>query len=530
MKTIGEAEMLNSKSIGATLFLLAIYSPMSSASTTANDVICSKCVHSGDIANNAVTTGKIKKNAVNASKIKNGSVTSGKIRNGAVTTDKIADDAVISGKIGNNAVTTSKIGNNAVTTSKIKNSAVTTGKIKNGAVDRDKLGADVDAILDIVGNNQTRVTALEGGTTDVAVDCATDAEAFLSVGFQDNVTYTLTGMCDGPIWIDNVDNVTIQGDGVGDKDDGVVLPGGLDEQPWSAIAVWYSRGVSLDNLTVSAANYVTANYAFEGVVSALGVGLESDAEVSNVDFVGGDIAVDVYHDGFLTLRDNITATGFNERGLTAYNHSHIRTRDDITLTGIVDVSTDEFGVALNAGNNSIIDIRDGGTFTGPTQTGQDYQTSVWSGDNSTIRIRNSLNPAVFNGAVESGYSAMIRIDGNTTVNGVIGAYHLAYIRATDVTQSGGEIWAGDAMVRFESSDLSPSSVNWPDFPVEFYRGGQARINNTDMDLDGNGISASSFSILNLRGTTDIMGADISCHDPNQMSIQGTVVNVGTISC
>lgn len=67
-------------------------------------------------------------------------------------------------------------------------------------------------IKSAVNDNDTRITAIEGGTTSVAVDCSTDANAFLNTSIQDNITYTLTGLCNGPIWVGHGKNVTIEGD------------------------------------------------------------------------------------------------------------------------------------------------------------------------------------------------------------------------------------------------------------------------------------------------------------------------------
>jgi hypothetical protein len=60
-------------------------------------------------------------------------------------------------------VGTSDIAKDAVTGSRIKNNADTTSKIQNGAVDFDKLGPDVQVILDTIETP-------EGGTSIKAVD------------------------------------------------------------------------------------------------------------------------------------------------------------------------------------------------------------------------------------------------------------------------------------------------------------------------------------------------------------------------
>lgn len=385
-----------------------------------------------------------------------------------------------------------------------------------------------DAVID----NDMRITALEAGAKEIAVDCSMDVNAFLNTTIEDNATYTLTGMCNGPIWIESRDNVTIQGDATGSKDDGVQLQAGLSEHPYAAIGIWQSRGVVLDNLTVSAANYVNASYSFGDNVSAVHVGNKSLAEASNVDFIGGDYSVHVYHDGMLTLREGNTVTGFNLGGLTAYNQGLIRTLDHITVTGLTGASTSEDSNAIQATNNAVIDIRGGGSFAGPTIAGsQDYRTTVWASDNGTVRTQDASNPTQVTGGVAANRSAVVWIEGNATVNGYIGAYHMGYTRIVDTTQSGGLIEAGDgAFLRFQSSSLTPSSLLFPTTPVDIYRMGKLRVEHSGMDLGGNNISVSGFSYINLRGTTDAGGADIQCHERGLIFIQPSVTGVGNIGC
>ena len=88
-----------------------------------DDVNCSGCVDTGDIASQAVTTGRI--------------------ANQAVTRSKIAPEAVTTPKIGPGAVTTGRIAIQAVTRSRIAPDAVTTPKIQDGAVTMDKLASEV---------------------------------------------------------------------------------------------------------------------------------------------------------------------------------------------------------------------------------------------------------------------------------------------------------------------------------------------------------------------------------------------------
>ena len=405
--------------------------------------------------------------------------------------------------------------------------ATTPHKFQKGKPAR---AAEVNANFEAI--NQ-RLLQLESGTpASVAIDCSADVNAFLGTTIKNNTAYTLTGMCNGPIWIDDRNNVTIKGDGSGSKDDGIVLQAGLTENPYGAIRVLRSKAIKFDNLTISAANYVSQTYYFGDNVATLSAGDQSFIDVANVDFVGGDYSVRIYNGTQLNLREGVSVTGFNRTGLDAYNHGLIRTHNNITVSGILGSSTDTYPYAISSINNSIVEVRDGGSFTGASgQPVDEYATAVWSGDNSTIRFRNGSNPTIVTGSIESAYSSMVRISGNMTLNGTLAAYHRGYIRATDTTQSGGEIYAGDAAtIRFESSNLTPSSVVYPDSPVDVYRQGNLRMNNTTVNLGSNGIYVSGFGILNLRGATDLGGADIFCQDPAQISIRNTVTGVGTVSC
>src|SRR5210317_1607739 len=76
----------------------------------------------------------------------------------------------------------------------------------------DVLTADkLNNIKTVINNVEARVTTVEGGTTEIAVDCDADGNAFLGFTIKDNTTYTLDGTCNGPIEIFRKRNVVIQG-------------------------------------------------------------------------------------------------------------------------------------------------------------------------------------------------------------------------------------------------------------------------------------------------------------------------------
>jgi hypothetical protein len=380
---------------------------------------------------------------------------------------------------------------------------------------------------------EQRLLALESGMPQqVSIDCNADVNAFLGTTIRSNTIYTLSGMCNGPIWIDNRHDIVIQGDNSGSGDDGVLLPPGLAEHPVGAIALWKSTAIRLDNLALSADNYVNQTYSFGENVAALGVAEQSWAEVADVAFSGGDFSVDVNNGAQLSLRQGVSIVGYNRAGLSAYNHGLIRTHDDISVSGIVGRSTETYPYAIVAINNSIVEITAGGNFSGASgQPVDEYPTAVWSGDNSSIRFSNSANPTTVNGSIESAYSSMVRISGNLTLNGALASYHRGYIRATGLTQSGGPIYAGDAAtIRFESSRLTPPNATFPWATLDIYRQGNLRMNDTEVNLNGNTIYVSGFGFLNLRGETDLNHANISCHDRHQISIRPSVDNVGFVNC
>ena len=382
---------------------------------------------------------------------------------------------------------------------------------------------------DDIAANSARIEVLEsvsgGGGDPVPVDCDADADAFRGIEIQSNTTYVISGLCNGPIWIENRQNVSLQGDGTGIKDDGVVLPAGLAEQPYGAIGVWQSRGISLANLTVSAANYVGQDYAFGSNVASLSAGNQSYVDVTEVDFVGGDYSVDVYNGTQVNLRGGVTVTGYNRAGLSAFNHGMIRTFGDISVSGLVGTSTETYPYAISAISNSVVEVRDGGSFSGASgQAVDEYPTAVWSGDNSTVRFRNSTNPSTVNGSIESAYSSMVRISGNLVLNGALAAYHRGYIRATGLSQSDGPIYAGDAStIRLEQGNVTTDTI-------DIYRQGNLRTNNTVINKGGaDPIWVGGLSLINLRGLTDLNGAEISCYGYGYISIRSSVLNVGIVN-
>ena len=379
----------------------------------------------------------------------------------------------------------------------------------------------------------------------VEVDCGEHPDAFQEgtdnpggqVAINSHTTYILTGLCDGPIWIVERNSVRFEGDDSGEKDDGVILQAGLSEHPYAAIGAWESNNVSLENLTVSAANYVSKSYSFGENVTALSAGDGSHVEVVDVSFLGGDLGVSVYRNAVLRLREGVTVTGFNYIGLEAWMGGSITTNGNITVTGIDGTSTEDFVYAINSSSNGTVYIRAGGNFTaGSNANTQDlstddiYPAALWASDNSTVLVRGGSNAVVFDGAVEVGYSAMVRMAGDITINGLIGVYHGGVMHLTNVVQDTDNIWVGDkGHLRVESGNLSP--LSYYGSPIDVYRQGSIRMNNTVVNLVNDDVfSVGGLSYINLRGATNLNGADISCWGgSNHISIRDTVIGVGELN-
>lgn len=95
---------------------------------------------------------------VTTRKIYDEAVTNAKLADEAVTTNKLANDAVTTDKIKDLNVTTSKIGNSAVTNDKIDEKAVTNAKIEDGTIKTEKLGFNLNMILDVDGKDDNHKT------------------------------------------------------------------------------------------------------------------------------------------------------------------------------------------------------------------------------------------------------------------------------------------------------------------------------------------------------------------------------------
>jgi hypothetical protein len=370
--------------------------------------------------------------------------------------------------------------------------------------------ANISTLENQLSNIETNIN------TEVAIDCGADPDAFIGTTITDSTTYTLTGMCNGPIWISKRRNVVIQGDETGIKDDGIILQTGLTENPFAALGIWES-GVEVHNLTINAENYVSGVYGND----ALSVGQLAIARIYDTDILGGDQGVGAYANAYVKTYDNVNVTGFNQTGIYADRNGSIELNGTIQVTTTLSPVDSSFSEGLAAWNGGHIEIRNGGTFT-PGDS--DDKAALSAGENGVIRIVDSGTSNI-NGDVSAGREGYIRIKGGAIIDGNIWTWQSGTMRLDNITHSGGEIQSwGNSFMRIESSTLNTTG-----FGFSVGRLSIMRVNDTAIISDSP-LSASGFSIFNFRGTTDLGGQDITCHDPNQINIFGAVTNIGTISC
>ena len=172
-----KAGKMGTLALAVGLFVFGWANP-AAAQVVADDVQCSGCVGTNDLAN--------------------GAVGGRKLANGSVGNRKIVDGAVGQRKIGDNAVTSRKILDGAVGQRKIGVNAITTPKILDGAVTQSKLSPEVQALLG------------GGGGGAVSVDCAADdLQAVLDSAAQGSTLF-LSGTCVGAFTV-ATDDITLSG-------------------------------------------------------------------------------------------------------------------------------------------------------------------------------------------------------------------------------------------------------------------------------------------------------------------------------
>lgn len=399
------------------------------------------------------------------------------------------------------------------------------GSISDNYATGDTLTADhLKNAKAAVNDNDFRITTLEGGITDIAVDCSTDANAFLSTTIKDNTTYTLSGMCNGPIEVFRNRNVVIQGVATNTKTDGVILQTGITADPFAAIGV-YESNIELRNLRLDASNYVSNNYPWGATyVAALNVGQQSIARVYDVDLVGGDYSLQAFRNAYVKTYGNVTATGSNIGGISASYNSHVELSENIQVVGLASTTSAD-PEAVVASYNSSIDIKNGGTFTPPGNGSASENYAIAAYHNATVRVRES-GTTNLNGTLGTGHSSGIQIDGGAVIVGHIDAWDQGHIRIRNSSQSGGYVSAVRlALVRIYGS----SSINTTGFEFWAGQGSSIGIRNTATVTSGSPVSINSNSTLYIRNTVDLGNAGITCQSRvNQVVISGGATNVGSL--
>jgi hypothetical protein len=380
-------------------------------------------------------------------------------------------------------------------------------------------------IKSAVNDNDTRIAAIAGGA-DIAVDCSVDANAFINTTITDNTTYTLSGMCNGPIEVFRNRNVVIQGVDTNTKTDGIILPAGITTDPFAAIGV-YESSIELSNLRLDASNYVSNSYPWGTTyVGALNVGQQSIARVYDVDLVGGDYTLQSFRNAYVKTYSNVTVTGFNIGGISASYNSHVELNQSIQVVGLAS-TTSLYPEAVSASYNSSIDIKNGGTFTTPGSGSLTEQYAIAALHNSSIRVRDS-GTANINGSLGAGHSSTVQIDGGAVLVGPIDAWDAGVIRFRDSSQSGGEVTALRlGLVRIYGS----SSVDTTGFgSIWAGQGSSLSIRNTATVTSGSPISINTNSTLYTRGTVDLGSVGVTCQSQiDQVTISAGATNVGSLA-
>ncbi len=115
------------------------WSGQAAAQVVADDVVCSGCVGTNDLANGAIGNQKLQDLSIGDRKLKNGAIGQNKIKDDSIGDRKIKDGAIGQRKIKDDAIGRKKLKDNAVSTAKIADQAVTGDKIAPGSVTADKL-------------------------------------------------------------------------------------------------------------------------------------------------------------------------------------------------------------------------------------------------------------------------------------------------------------------------------------------------------------------------------------------------------
>jgi hypothetical protein len=401
------------------------------------------------------------------------------------------------------------------------------GSISDTYATGDTLTADhLKNLKDAVNDNNSRITAIEASVgTDIAVDCIANPLALQNTTLRPGNTYVLTGMCNGPIRLSEAaGSYNFRGDDSGTKDDGIISPPGQTEG--YVFSAYGPVSVSLENLTISGANYTSQVDAYVTTIELTG---NASAMLNDVDVVGGDIGVWA-SSAYLSIGGVVNVTGFREEGLLAAYGGSIKVNDFITVQGALNEPGD-YSTAMDALRNGSIVISGGGIFSagGDDGTNPDYERGAMEANgNGTIRIRKS--DVTLTGSIWAGRSSEITILSGGTIAGDISASDQSHVRIQNMDHSGGSISStnGSGFTAFNSMLNQGSNAD----TIYVQGASTMTLGNTDVgNSSGIGsIEVAHHGFLSLQGTTNLNGRIINCADPVQDIQVFTPAGIGAGSC
>jgi hypothetical protein len=257
----------------------------------------------------------------------------------------------------------------------------TAGNAANAA----DVNLNFDEVEAAVNDNNTRITALEGGgggggQTMVAVDCGSNATALLDApifgsNFTANTTYQITGACDGPIEV-NADNVWFVGQ---DISAAIVLPVGT---PSSSAAVFGNgaHDLRLDSLLID----VSALTDSDGVWAR-----NAFVRLINTDVTGGAIGINPFRSAIVRLEGTVNVTGFASGGIEVGEKSVLSARGQVTVSTAITVGGGMTGVS--AYRSGLAEFRAGLIVTVPAVNDPTnfYPVAIGVSSQGHVRVRNS---------------------------------------------------------------------------------------------------------------------------------------------
>lgn len=401
--------------ISPNLFFTALFLTSPVYAVPADDVVCSQCVDTSDIATGAVTAGKLAP----------GAVTSGRIGVGAVTTTRIQAGAVTTGRIKANAVTSSRIKDGEVKTNDLANFAVTEAKIEQAL--QDKINAATAAVTPVF----------------ITVDCNANPDALRFTQFTKYSTYNIAGACTGPVYV-NEDYVNLTGTNA-NTTDSIILPAGINGE--AAVFANGANNLRITNL------FIDATAALVGSGSAGIYSRHSFVRLIDSRVEGGDYGILAFRSGTVRLQGTNSITNFFNSGLSAGDNSNINTRGPTTVSSTL--LDGNYMAALETFRNGVVDIRGGITISVPTTlTNTGTPNAIYSAGNSTVRIRNSGTINV-GGNIGANRMGVVRIDGGT-ITGDINALTRSSVSISGVTITG-EIDGNDSTIEITNANHTNTS-------------------------------------------------------------------------